>query len=106
MSYDRYAAFRNNGSFNITPTVAIDTEPSDLYIIYDSTRMRFDLLSYKYFGDANYAWLILLANPQYGSLEFMIPHGVKLRIPYPLNSALQRYEKKIVEWITQHPTRL
>lgn len=106
MSYDRYAAFRNNGNFNITPTVEIDTEKTDLYIAYDSTRMRLDLLSYKYYGDANYAWLILLANPQYGSLEFMIPHGVKLRIPYPLTGAIQRYEKKITQWLEQHSNRL
>ncbi len=106
MAYDRYAAFRNNGSFNVTPTVEIGKEKSDLYIIYDSTRMRFDLLSYKYYGDANYGWMILLANPQYGSLEFMIPHGVKLRIPYPLTSAIQRYEKKITEWFEHHPKLL
>jgi hypothetical protein len=57
--------------------------------------MRMDLLSYQYYNDPNFGWLILQANPQYGSLEYMIEDGVKLRIPYPLDTALQGYENEI-----------
>jgi hypothetical protein len=39
--------------------------------------------------------LILQANPQYGSLEFNIPDGSELRIPYPLNAAIDGYQKSI-----------
>ena len=57
--------------------------------------MRLDQLSYQYYNDADYAWLILQANPQYGSLEYHIPDNVELRIPYPLNDAILRYESSI-----------
>ena len=56
---------------------------------------RLDLISYDYYGSADYAWLILQANPQYGSMEFSIPDGVELRIPYPLNVSLDAYQKSI-----------
>ena len=43
------------------------------------------------FNDPNYDWLIMQANPQYGSLEFNIPDGARLRIPYPLDTVIARY---------------
>ena len=95
--YDRYSAFRSNGKVGYIPNLKIESASSDLYITYDRNKMRFDSLSYKYYGDANFAWLILMANPQYGSLEFKVPNGVKLRIPYPINSAIARYEKSVSE---------
>ena len=33
----------------------------------------------------------MLANPQYGGLEFNIKDGDVIRIPYPFDSALERY---------------
>lgn len=59
---------------------------------------KMDTLSYKYYGDANYGWLIMQANPQYGSMEFSIPDGVPLRIPYPLSTAKTRYEEGIQKY--------
>ena len=35
------------------------------------------------------------ANPEYGSLEFNIPSGVRIRIPYPLESVLAKYNEDI-----------
>lgn len=93
--YDRYQRLRSNGVVNIMPNVIIDKASSDLVIIFDKSKMRFDTLSYKYYGDSNYGWLILMANPKYGSLEFNIPNGVPLRIPYPLSNAISRYETAI-----------
>ena len=60
--------------------------------------MRLDSLSYKYYGDANFGWLLMMANPQYGSMEFDIPDRVIFRIPYPLDSAILRYETKVNEY--------
>lgn len=93
--YDRYASFRGNGKVALIPNLQIGYSNSDLNIVYDRSRMRLDSLSYKYYGDANYAWLIMLANPKYGSLEFEIPDMCNLRIPYPLTTALARYEKSV-----------
>ena len=38
------------------------------------------------------------ANPQYSSMEFSIPDGVSLRIPYPLSTAKTRYEEGIQKY--------
>lgn len=90
--YDRYQRLRDNGAVRMMPNIKIENASSDLKIYFDKNKMRFDMLSYKYYGDPNYGWLILMANPQYGSLEFSIPDGVILRIPYPLSNAISRFE--------------
>lgn len=96
--YDRYEKFRVDGEIKFVPFIEIETYSTDLFITFDKTKMRMDTLSYKYYGDPNYGWLILQANPVYGSMEFSIPDGVKLRIPYPLSSAKTRYESGIEEY--------
>lgn len=95
--YDRYLRFRGNGQVRLIPYLKIDKNDTDLYIVFDKSKMRMDMLSYKYYGDANYGWLILLANPSYGSMEFEIPDKSLLRIPYPLNNAINLYEKSVQE---------
>lgn len=100
--YDRYSSFRNNGNIEIVPFIEIDRADTDIMITYDRKTMRMDTLSYKYYGDANYGWLIMQANPQYGSMEFSIPDGVSLRIPYPLSTAKSRYEKGIQAYKTEN----
>lgn len=93
--YDRYSQYRENGVVRFVPFLEIPVDGSDLNIVFDKSKMRFDMLSYKYYGDANYAWLILQANPHLGGYEYAIEDGVTLRIPYPLTSALNRYELAI-----------
>ena len=96
--YDRYNSFRNDGNIEIVPFIEIERYNTDIDIQYDKRTMRMDTLSYKYYGDSNYGWLIMQANPKYGSLEFLIPNGVTLRIPYPLNTAKTRYESAILAY--------
>lgn len=91
--YDRYSRFRTKDDVNVVSLPKIPHGKDDVYIIYDKSKHRFDMLSYRYYNDPNYAWLILLSNPQYGSLEFKIEDGVELRIPYPLHDAIRRFEK-------------
>ena len=97
--YDRYKKFRNGGDTSKIPFIKIEKDSTDMYITFDKSRMRLDNLSYKYYGDANYGWLLMMANPHLGSMEFEIPDNCIFRIPYPLTSALLRYEKKIKEYI-------
>jgi hypothetical protein len=98
MSFNRYSQFKGlNGQF-IVPFAEIPIERNDRYEKYVKGKTRMDLLSFEYYNSADYGWLILQANPQYGSLEFNIPDGVEIRIPYPLNSALNRYQKSIEEY--------
>lgn len=93
--YDRYSKFRVDGNIRIVPYIVIDKDTTDLYITYDKNKMRMDMLSYKYYGDPNYGWLILQSNLHIGSMEYNIPDGVIIRIPYPLSTAITRYEQAI-----------
>lgn len=95
MQYNRYKSFIVDGAYLKVPFIKIPESPSDSFVYYNSKTMRMDLLSYQYYNDPNFGWLILQANPQYGSLEYMIEDGAKLRIPYPLDTALQGYENEI-----------
>lgn len=94
--YDRYGLLKGQGIVpSRIPFIEIINADTDIHILYDKSKMRMDMLSYKYYGDPNYGWLILQANPQYGGFEFSIDDGVDIRIPYPLDSAIQRYEFEI-----------
>lgn len=93
--YDRYSSFRNGDGFSIVPFVEIKKNNSDKYEIYKRGLTRLDLLSYQYYGSSNYAWLIMQANPQYGSLEYRIPDGAEIRIPFPLSTVLTSYKNGI-----------
>ena len=93
--YDRYCSFRQEGKIRLIPNLKIEKDGGDLYIKYDKSKMRLDSLSYKYYGDPNYGWLIMLANPKLGSMEFEIPDASIMRIPYPLSSAITRYENDV-----------
>ena len=101
--YNRYSRFTREGQVQSKiPFVRIPEAQSDLFFPYDRKTMRMDMLSYKYYGDPQYGWLILQANPTYGGFEYSIPDGVTFRIPYPLDSALSRYESSINEWQNNH----
>jgi hypothetical protein len=95
MSYDRYTRFRVNGTIKIVPGITIDPKSTDYFETYTLGLSRLDIISSEYYGDPNYDWLIMLANPEYGSLEYNIPDGSVLRIPYPLSTTLENYNNKI-----------
>ena len=68
---------------------------TDYYEPYIRGTSRLDLISYDYYGSPDYDWLILMANPSAGNLEFEIPDGTILRIPYPLSVTLELYDREI-----------
>ena len=98
MAFDRYAQFRTGDGFEIVPFGEVPRKGTDRYEIYKKGQTRLDQLSYQYYNSADYAWLIMQANPQYGSLEYNIPDGVELRIPYPLNNAIDAYQNSIEKY--------
>ena len=103
--YDRYKPMRDNGYIDgYMPFIAIPTNDTDRYVTFNSFTMRMDTISYKYYGDPNYGWLILNANPDVSSYEYQIPDGTVLRIPYPLETAISRYENGIKLWKATHQT--
>lgn len=97
-TYNRYKSFIVDGAYRKVPSIEIPRTGSDRYVYYEVGKTRLDLLSYQYYGDPNYGWLILQANPHAGSLEFRIKDGTKLRIPYPLETAIQGYEGNIKKY--------
>ena len=98
MSYSRYKNFVKNGTVKMVPFIAIPKRSSDYYMYYKVGESRLDLVSYEYYGDPNYDWLIMQANPQYGSLEFKIPNNALLRIPYPLDVVISQYNSDIEKY--------
>lgn len=98
MSYNRYNSFMGGGDYGIVPFIEVPYSKNDRYEIYHKGKTRLDKISYDYYDSPDYAWFILQANPQYGSMEYNIPDKVELRIPFPLMSALNGYQKAIDEY--------
>lgn len=99
MPYDRYYKFRVDGQISVPPAIKLTPKSSDFFEEYKRGITRLDLVSYDYYGDPGYDWLILMANPEYGNMEFEIPDGVMLRIPYPLNLSLENYNNLIDRYL-------
>ena len=95
MKNSRYDKFINNGKIEFVPYIPIIKQDSDYYVAYNPNEKRLDALSYQYYQDPNYGWVILQANAEYGSMEFSIPQGTILRIPYPIENVLEEYNAAI-----------
>ncbi len=97
-TYSRYDKFKRGGEMKLVPFAEIPLKQTDRYEYYIQGKTRLDILSYTHYKDPNYGWLILQANPEVGGLEFMIPDGVLIRIPYPLDLSLTQYENSIKKY--------
>lgn len=100
MGYDRYTRFRVNGKLTKIPSVKLTEKNTDCQEIYKRGVSRLDNISYKYYNDPSFDWLIMMANPEYGSMEFEIPDNVILRIPYPLGLSIEDYLNRVEDYIT------
>ena len=93
--YDRYEKFRSNGQYTPLPYISIPVSDTDKNVVYKTGITRLDKLSQLYYNNPYHGYLILLANPQYGGLEFNIKNGEIIRIPYPFDSAIERYVSQV-----------
>jgi hypothetical protein len=98
--YDRYGSFRTNGSMKPIPGIDIPVSSSDKNMVYKQGLTRLDKLSQMYYNNPYSGWLIMLANPEFGGLEFNIPDMTLIRIPFPFDSAVGRY----ITQVTNHKT--
>lgn len=89
--FDRYGKFRTNGGMKPLPGIEIPIYSSDKYALYKQGETRLDKLSNMYYNNPYSGWLIMLANPEFGGLEFNIPDMTSIRIPFPFDSATGRY---------------
>ena len=96
--FDRYSSFRLNGTTTTLPFLPIDEKNTDKNIVYVLGKDRTDKLSQRFYGNPYCGWLIMLANPQYGGLEFLIPNRTIIRIPYPFTESLQQYINNIEQF--------
>lgn len=93
--YDRYNTFRSNSEMKPIPGITIPVSSSDKTVIYKQGLTRLDKLSNLYYNNPYSGWLIMLANPEFGGLEFNITDMVGLRIPFPFDSAIARYNTEV-----------
>lgn len=89
--YDRYDKFRVENEVKPVPGIVIKPSPTDKQVLYKAGRTRLDKVSQEYYGNPYHGWLIMLANPQWGGMEFDIPDGTKIRVPFPFTNAIDRY---------------
>ncbi len=93
--YNRYSDFLINGEQTIVPYIKLPAKSTDKRYIYKVAMSRMDKISQQYYGTPTFGWLILLANPIYAGLEWNIPDGTILTIPYPLVTSLQDYKTEL-----------
>ncbi len=93
--YDRYENFKKEGTIKPVPGIFLTQDSRDKKVVYKLGRTRLDKLSQEYYGNPYHGFLIMAANPQWGGLEFNIPDGEIIRIPFPFNSAVERYINEV-----------
>jgi hypothetical protein len=89
--FDRYEEFRNGNNIKLIPGLNIPLESTDKKVVYKRGVSRLDKLSLDYYGAPYYGWLIMLFNRSLGAMEFDIPNNEIITLPFPLESALNRY---------------
>jgi hypothetical protein len=89
--YSRYELSNSNGLQKTLPFIKILESPTDIYIPWEETKSRMDIISDNYYSSPLYGWFIMAANPQFGAMEYDIPNNSIIRIPYPLENALKDY---------------
>lgn len=86
---DRDVALKSSNILVNIPT--IENRDTDLYIEYNK---RLDIVANDVYGSPTLWWLILCANPKY-QYEIDIPKQTVLRIPFPLESIKEIFERDI-----------
>jgi hypothetical protein len=89
--FNRYEKFTTDGNVKPIPGIKIPVSIGDKSTVYKLGETRLDILSQKYYNNPYHGYLIMLANPQYGGLEFNIKDNDVIRIPYPFETAIERY---------------
>lgn len=88
---DRYKEFRDDSNFVPVPGIKLPIKSTDKTVIYKLGETRFDKLSDTYYDSPYFGWLIMLANGEYGGLEFNIPNNSPIRVPFPLKTSINDY---------------
>jgi hypothetical protein len=92
---DRYSKFRDNANMSPVFGIMLPNSGNDKTLLYRKGHTRLDNVSNDYYNNPYSGWLIMLANPQFGGLEFNIPDQTIIRIPFPYEDALGRYINEV-----------
>ena len=87
MSLDRYQFTKKHQDKDCLKTTKypkFEKKSTDLYIISRELD-RLDLLSNEFYEDPRYWWILAEANPQLGKGTLLVPAGLQLRIPFPVD---------------------
>jgi hypothetical protein len=71
--FNRYQFFIDDEEHKIVPGVEIPLKGTDKFIQYKKGKDRLDKISQDNYNTPLFGWVILLANPSLGSIEFEIP---------------------------------
>lgn len=94
-TYSRYQNSIINGTQTTLPFIKLDSKPTDKQIVWKMGVDRTDKISDLYYSSPFYGFLIMLANPQFGPMEFDIPDNTIITIPFPLKDTLTEYNNKV-----------
>jgi hypothetical protein len=89
--YDRYKPFRVESGIEPVAGIIIPQSSTDKSVVYKKGQSRLDKISNDYYNNPYSGWMIMQANPQFGGLEFNIPDGASIRVPYPFTDVVSRY---------------
>jgi len=92
---NRYDFFLEDGEHKIVPGIELPQKSTDKFVKYRKEKDRLDKISQEYYGTPLFSWLIMMANPKAGSVEFEIPDNSMIRVPFPLINSLQDYKKGV-----------
>jgi hypothetical protein len=81
-------------------TADIALHGSDKFIIYDRGKVRLDYIAGQVYNDETLTRVIMWANPEY-FIEFDIPTGTVIRVPYPINDVLSEITQQLVNYSSQ-----
>ena len=73
----------------------VPRKATDIKYPFRAGQSRLDKISQQYYNTPYFGWLIMMANPEYGGLEWNIPDNAIIVIPYPLNASIQDYNNAI-----------
>jgi phage tail protein X len=71
----------------------IEKDATDIYVI-TTIGDRYDLLAWKYYGDAELWWIISAANPELQKDSLYLEPGTQIRIPRDYQKALTTFQEQ------------
>lgn len=77
--------------YNALLDITIDKSIEDTYVI-TSFGERLDSLSWKYYGNVDYWWIIAAANPELRKDSLYLEPGTQVRIPYDYRNIITLYQ--------------